>query len=210
MKKADADTAATRANVTTLWPNKAAERTGRAANDAALTEVIESVVWIVVADGGCADFYHYHKDQSVMPAHEARERSAHEDRPRHGLTRFEDMSLKAESLTAFNVGHDSQGTFIGGSNSAHNSGGINLDVRDEVKQNLVVAIANKLHQAVREKRFAKLVLVAPQRIMVMLKNCLHADVLACVIAEVAKDYTHDQGNALLEHLRPVLADAHIG
>jgi len=144
-----------------------------------------------------------------MPVHEAKEYSAHTAKPRHEMTAIPAMNFVAEPLSDFNVGHDKRGSFIGG-NSAHNTAEPHLDIRDEVKHDLMATVAEKLNLACTKKAFDKLILVAPPRILNELKKHLHPDTARCVISEVAKDYSHDQNEALLAHLQNTLADAHIG
>ena len=167
------------------------------------------VIWILVADGGHAIVYRYHKNKGLMAMHEPQWHSANKDIKHHELTVVPDMALKAESLNDFQVSHDDSGSMVGGSNSAHNNVEPHLDIHDEVKQNLVMAIAAKLQQANMDKKFDRLVIAAPAKILGLLRKHLDAEVMARVIAEVPKDYTHDAREALLAHLQETLTEAHV-
>jgi protein required for attachment to host cells len=168
-----------------------------------------SIIWILVANGEEAQVYRYHKDRAVMRMREARKHPHYEEKERHELTPVPGMELKAESLDIFQTGPDRRGSFIGGQNSAHNAPEPNLSIQDEVKQNLVTAIAAKLKQACTDKAFDHLVIAASSRILGALRQHLNADVLSRVIAEIPRDFTHDKNHALLAHLQNTLTEAHV-
>ena len=159
-----------------------------------------SIVWILVANGERAQVYRYHKAEAAAPAH---------GKEHHELAPVPGMALAAESLDDFQVGHDGRGSFIGGRNSAHNTCEPHLDIRDEVKQNLVTAIAAKLQRAYADKAFDRLVIAAAPKILGALRQHLGADVLSRVIAEMPRDFTNDNCHVLLAHLQSALTEARV-
>ncbi len=168
-----------------------------------------SIIWVLVADGGRAQIYRYHKNKEMMPMHDSKRKPYEQEMGRHELTPVPGMELKAESLSDFQVSHDGRGTLIGGQHSAHNTCEPHLDIHDEVKQNLVLAVAAKLKQAHMDKAFDRLVIAAPPKILGALRKMLDVTVLSCVIAEIDKDFTKDKNHTLLAHLQETLIEAHV-
>jgi protein required for attachment to host cells len=168
-----------------------------------------SIIWVLVADGGRATVYRYHRNATAMPMYEANRQPSDEKKKHHDLTLIPGMELKAESLDDFQVGHDGRGSLIGGANSAHNTCEPHLDIRTEVKQKLVVELAVKLKQAYADKSFDHLVIAASPEILGGLRRHLDSTVLNAVIAEVNKDFTHDKKSALLAHLEKTFERAHV-
>jgi protein required for attachment to host cells len=164
-----------------------------------------SVIWVLVADGGRAEIYRYHRNKETEPVHDPK----YPHPTRHELTPVPGMALKAESLTDFQVGRDGRGTLIGGQPSSRNTCEPHLDIHDEVQQNLVKEIAVKLKHACLNKGFDHLVIAAGPKILGALRQHLDARTLKCVIAEIAKDFTNDKNDALLAHLQETLTAAHV-
>ena len=169
----------------------------------------DSALWVLVADGGRAQIYRYHKDKAVMPMHEPQWHSSNQDIKHHQLTPVPGMTLGAESLGDFQVSHDGRGSLVGGQNAAHNTCEPHLDIHDEVKQNLVTAIVAKLKQAFEEKAFDRLVIVASPHILGLLRQQLSTEIMAHVIAEIPKDLTRYPADILLTHLQEKLTEAHV-
>jgi len=174
------------------------------------TQIQQSpIIWVLVANGDQAQVYRYHKNKEIMPIHESKKHSAYEEKEHHDLTPVPGMALKAESLDDFQVGHDQRGSFIGGQSSAHNTAEPHLDIRDEVKQDLVIAIVKKLNQSCSIKAFDQLVIAASPKILGALRQSLDAGVLSRVIAEMPRDFTNDTTHALLSHLQNTLTEARV-
>ncbi len=145
----------------------------------------------------------------MMPMRDSKRHPYDEVMKSHDLTLVLGMEFQAESLDDFQVGHDSRGSLVGGQNAGHNTCEPHLDIHDEVKQNLVLAIAVKLRQACTDKSFDYLVIAAPPQILGALRQHLDADVLSSVIGEIPKDFTNDKNHALLAHLQETLTEARV-
>ncbi len=167
-----------------------------------------SIVWVLVANGEHTQIYRYHKNRDVTPMRES-EKYSYDDKNHHELTPVPGMALTAESPDNYHVGHDQRGSFIGGNNSAHNTCEPHLDIRDEIKQNLVTKLVAKLKQACSDKAFDHLVIAASPKILGILRQHLDAGILSRVIAEIPKDFTHDNNHALLAHLQSTLTEARV-
>ncbi len=167
-----------------------------------------SIVWILVANGERAQVYRYHKTKEVVPMHSSARHPHDDNKEHHELTPVPGMALAAEPLDDFQVGHDGRGSFIGGQ-SAHNTCEPHLDIRDEVKQNLVTAIAAELKKACANKTFDHLVIAAAPKILGALRQRLDADVLSRVIAEMPRDFMNDNSHVLLAHLQGALTEARV-
>ncbi len=168
-----------------------------------------AIIWVLVADGGRAKIYRYHKNKAVMPMHDSKRRPYDEVMKSHDLTLVPGMEFNAESLDDFQVGHDGRGSKIGGARPGHNTCEPHLNIHDEVKQNLVAEVVLKLKQAHQHKNFDHLVIAATAKVLGAFRKHLDSDVLGAVIGEITKDFTNDKNHALLAHLRETLVQAHV-
>jgi protein required for attachment to host cells len=169
-----------------------------------------SIIWVLVADGARAQIYRYHKNKKIMPMRDSKREPYEQEIKRHELTPVPAMKFEVESLNDFQVSHDGRGSKIGGACSGHNTCEPHLDIHDEVQQNLVEEIADKLKQARETKAFDHLIIAAPSKILGALRHHLDTTIRDCVIAEIDKDFTNDKADALLAHLEETFAEAHLG
>ncbi len=158
-----------------------------------------STTWILVANGQSAQVYRYHNNDKLTSIDHVRSPV---------LEVIPDMTFHGESLKDFHVGHDARGSKIGG-NSAHNTCEPHLDIRDEVKQNMIIDIASKLKHACEINLFNNLVVVASPKVLGVLRRKMNANLRHCVIAEINKDFTSDTQEILLVHLHEVLSTMHL-
>jgi len=79
--------------------------------------------------------------------------------------------------------------------------GLQGDAREEIKQHFIKMIAARLNEALSQKSFDKLVLVAPPKMLGELREFLAPAVKKRVAAEMPKDLTHYEGEELLQHLK---------
>ncbi len=168
-----------------------------------------SVIWVLVADGGSAQIYRYHKNEETAQMHGARKHPYAEGIKRHELTVVSDMQILAESRDNFQFGHDKRGSIDGGQHAGHNTYEPHLDIHDEIKHNLVIQISAKLKHATDNKAFDCLVIAAAPKILGALRQHLDNAVRDRVIAEIDKDFTNDKNHALLAHLQKTFTEAHI-
>ena len=138
------------------------------------------VTWILVADGNNAHIYTRAVGEKHIPMGGEKHRQYDEAFIRE-LVLVPGMELKTES--------------------AHHLSGLQGDAREEVKLHFMKTIAQKLNEALVQKFFDKLVLVATPRMLGELRECLAPAVKKCVVAEMPKDLTHYKGEELLQHLK---------
>lgn len=144
-----------------------------------------------------------------MPMHQPQWHSTNSDKTHHELTPVEGMTLTAESRDDFQVSHDAIGSLVGGQNGGHNSVQPHLDIHDEIRQDFVLAIAEKLKQACQKNEFNRLVIAASPKVLGLLRQHMSTDVVARVIAEIPRDFTHEPTDILLAHLQETLTKAHV-
>jgi protein required for attachment to host cells len=169
-----------------------------------------TIIWVLVANGRCAQIFRYHKNKKIILMHDSIRHPHEDDEEQHELTLVPGMTLEAESLDNFQVGHDGRGSLVGGQFSAHNTCEPHLDIRDEIKQNLVSEIVIKLKQANESRAFDQLVIVASPKILGLLRQHIGDEISGRVIAEIAKDFTNDDTHVLLAHLQKSMNEIHIG
>ena len=74
------------------------------------------------------------------------------------------------------------------------------DLHDIEERHFVQKVAAAMEQAVRAGKVKALIVVAPPRALADVRNALHADVKACVIAEIHKDLTRHPVSDIEQHL----------
>lgn len=74
------------------------------------------------------------------------------------------------------------------------------DWHDLNEHRFAKTVAGAIEQVMRERKVPALVIVAPPRTLADLRNALHADVAARVIAEVNKDLTRHPVSEIEKHL----------
>jgi protein required for attachment to host cells len=168
-----------------------------------------SVIWVLVADGGSAQIYRYHKSEEAAQMHGARKHPYAEGINRHELTVVNDMEILAEARDNIKIGHDKRGSLVGGQHAGHSTYEPHIDNHDEIKHNLVIQISAKLKHATENKAFDCLIIAAAPKILGALRQHLDNAVRDRVIAEIDKDYTNDKTHALLAHLQKTFTEAHI-
>lgn len=78
-------------------------------------------------------------------------------------------------------------------------------VPDHIERAFALQLAERLEQGRRAHAFDRLVLIAPPRLLGMLRDALSTSLQALVVASVDKDLTRLDSNALREELRECAA-----
>ncbi len=111
---------------------------------------------------------------------------------------------EADSATihrkAADLGTDRPGKGHETGSAAHHAIEPRSDRHDRDKANFEAVVAEKLNEAGNRGEFDILVLIAPDRVLPVLRSHLHPNVAARVGAELAKDLTKISGNDLAAHL----------
>lgn len=97
-------------------------------------------------------------------------------------------------------GTDKPGAFGKAMGSGRRSAVEPADWHDLNEHRFARTVAGAIEQVMRERKVPALVIVAPPRTLADLRNALHADVAARVIAEVNKDLTRHPVNEIEKHL----------
>ena len=152
------------------------------------------ITWILVADARRAQVY----------IRERVERLGLSSRgATHKLVAVAGMRWKAESVHEYEVGRNAIGMVFQSVGNARHMAEPHIDVREEVKLHFAKAIATNLNAAKEKKQFDCLVLVAPPKMLREIKDHLDKDVQKTVVAELPKELTHYNGDALYEHLHDI-------
>lgn len=97
-------------------------------------------------------------------------------------------------------GTDKPGAFGKAMGSGRRSAVEPADWHDLNEHRFARTVAGAIEQVMRERKVPALVIVAPPRTLADLRNALHADVAARVIAEVNKDLTRHPVSEIEKHL----------
>ncbi len=97
-------------------------------------------------------------------------------------------------------GTDKPGAFGKAMGSGRRSAVEPADWHDLNEHRFARTVAGAMEQVMRERKVPALVIVAPPRTLAELRNALHADVAARVIAEVNKDLTRHPVSEIEKHL----------
>lgn len=161
------------------------------------------ITWVLVADGKQAQVYaHAVEEKSVPLAGNAKHRH-YDASPARILTPIPGMRWEAESPKAYETGRNATGMVFASVGGARHIGEPHIDARREVKQHFASDLAAQINDAREKKRFDRLVLAAPPRMLGEVRTHLSEAVRKVVIAELPKELTQCDSRTLQEHIREV-------
>ena len=91
----------------------------------------------------------------------------------------------------------------------HVHGGEHAHVDDEARHDFTREIATTLNNACTVKKFDRLVLAAPAKMIGELRTLLTPDAQRHIAGVLPKDLTHYHGRQLLDHLQDTLGEAQL-
>jgi protein required for attachment to host cells len=94
-----------------------------------------------------------------------------------------------ENPPSHEQGAERPGRVSKGSQSGHRSAVETTDWHDIEEQHFARKVAAAMEEVIRSRKVKALVVVAPPRTLADLRDAFHADVKACIIAEINKDLT---------------------
>jgi protein required for attachment to host cells len=141
--------------------------------------------WIVIADGAHAKVLQFTAEK-----------------PR--LETVKDIAFKIDLPRTHDIVSDRPGRAFESRGHARHAKSGRSDPHRELKRDLAHKVAGALQMSLADKRFDKLVLVAPPATVGDLREALAKGVRACVTAEVAQDLVKIPASQLQDHLADVL------
>ncbi len=159
--------------------------------------------WILVADGKQAQMYAHEKVEHVMALTGNATRGPSKVVAIREPVPVEGAKWKAEHVKQYQIGRNATGMVFGSSGSARHMSEPHIDARDEVKIHFARMLAEQLNALQSKKSFARLVLIAPPKMLGEIKKHLSKPTLQSVIAELPKELTDCNGHTLAEHLQGV-------
>ena len=116
-------------------------------------------------------------------------------------------NLKTESVfldknpPTHEQGTDKPGRLFAGAGAGGRRGAVaTTDWHDLEEHHFARVVAEALEKLVRERHVKALLIAAPPRTLADLRQALHKDVKACIIAEVDKDFTKQPVYEIEKHL----------
>lgn len=138
---------------------------------------------------------------------DAAQANAWEAASREGpLTGVPEFRLKAEDTHGFSrdLKSDRPGRSFSSTDSRRSAMEPPHDPHDEAKVRFAAVVAERLAAACREHRFSRLVIVAPPRMLGLLRKDYGEDLARCIAGEVDKDLTKAAPADILDHVRRFL------
>lgn len=161
------------------------------------------VTWILVADARQAQIYMRQKIERQVPRIGNYRRNPFEEIIAHAPVPVDGMTWEAESADEYETGRNQTGMVFESTGSARSMSEPHIEVRDEIRNHFARAIANRMIHEYEEKSFDRLVLIAPAKMLGEIKKHLDAKTLKSIAAEMPKDLTHYEGEALAKHLESI-------
>jgi protein required for attachment to host cells len=158
------------------------------------------VTWILVADGRKAQVYTRSKVEKIKPLSGSPKRSQYEEALEYELVPLPEMAWQAEPEDTYQTGRKITATVFESVGSARHMSEPNIDAREEIKINFAKKLASQLNHAEAEKNFNRLIIAAPAKMLSEIKSHLDKKLLKLLAAEIPKDLTRYDGQALAEHL----------
>src|ERR1700722_2140591 len=158
------------------------------------------VTWVLIADDKQAQIYDCHKTSEKIALGGANPHHYYDEKSGHELVPVLNGLLESESMNDYQIGHDRRGTTSSSNSSAHNTYEPHGDIKGELKRKFAESISHKLQQALTDKLFDRLVLVAPAKMIGELREKLANDIQSKVVASLSKDLRQYHGQELMTHL----------
>ncbi|BBE73302.1 host attachment protein [Oharaeibacter diazotrophicus] len=136
--------------------------------------------WVLVADGGKAVIYRNQGDEAMID-----------------LRTVETREHKA--APARDLGTDRPGRGFG--TDGRRAAMAQTDFHDEEETRFVLDVAADLAAALGRGEFARLVLIAPPKVLGRLRTALTPQLADAVIGEIVKDLAHREVEVVEQHLR---------
>ncbi len=158
------------------------------------------VTWILVADGRSAKIYVRKPVTKTIPiAGNAKHSQSMEVHMRE-LVAVRGMEWEAASADEYEVGRDRLGRVFESANPARHMSEPHVDVYEEIKRKLMRDVAGRLNDAKVKRKFHRLALIAPAKMLGEIRKHLDEPTLKSVVSEVPKDLTHFNASTLAAHL----------
>jgi protein required for attachment to host cells len=141
------------------------------------------VTWVFVADGKEAHAYLWHAD---------------------ALTPIPDLKLKAESIDDYDISRRNLGTVFESSSTVRHNVQPRLDIHDEIRSHFAKAILDCLNEASEKEAFDKFILVAPDKLLGLIRKGLSKKTHERLLADVPKNWTHYDSAELIQHVKDIL------
>ncbi|HUY68276.1 MAG TPA: host attachment protein [Alphaproteobacteria bacterium] len=168
----------------------------------------QPTIWALIADGKQARVYECRRAEKIVPMSGTTRHAYGTEETEWELVPRKDMSLEAESIKDYQIGHGRRGTASSGMSPARNTYEPHGDIKEELKRHFVTTIAAKLQQACLQKSFDRLIMAAPPHMLGELREYLDPEVRKTIMAELPHELAHCGTRELLAHIRPALADAY--
>jgi protein required for attachment to host cells len=141
--------------------------------------------WIVIADGAHAKVFQYSAEKPRLEA-------------------VKDVSFQIDLPRTHDIVSDRPGRAYESHGHARHAKSGRSDPHRELKRDFAHKVAGALQMSLGDKRYDKLILVAPPATLGDLREALAKGVRACVTAEVAQDLVKVPVSRLPSHLTSVL------
>jgi protein required for attachment to host cells len=141
--------------------------------------------WVVIADGAHAKVLQFTPEKPRLEA-------------------VKDIAFKIDLPPTHDIVSDRPGRVFESHGHASHAKAPRSDPHRELKRNLAHKIADALQASLADKRYDKLILVAPPVTLGDLREALAKGVRACVTAELAQDLVKLPASELQGHLADVL------
>jgi protein required for attachment to host cells len=151
---------------------------------------LPSPTWILVADASQAQIFELHSLAGP-------------------LTAVPEFTMIAEDTHGFSrdLKSDRPGRTYATSDGRHAAVEPRHDPHQLAKDNFARAIAERINRACGEKRFAQFVVVAPPRMLGVLRQDLNDDVRNATAVEINKDLVKADRADILDHVKAALSPA---
>lgn len=156
------------------------------------------VTWYLVADSKTARIYVRNITEKIVPVNRSRTAktlNVYESR----LRIVPGMEFKAE-LEEIYEKNNKAGKIFQSSSPAHHMSQPHITIEEEIRHHFAAYIAKQLNEKKLERAFDHLVIIAPPRILGLLRKDLDKSVIDSIIAKMPKNLTHLREDMLAVYL----------
>ena len=164
-----------------------------------------SPFWVLVTDGRQARFYQLIETERTISMSGASKRRRYEEIREQDLTPVEESLLATETRGDYDLGHGRRGALASDFSSTRHTFEPREDIGEKIERRFAQSVAAKLSHAYAEKRFDRLAIVAPPRMLGELRGHLAPEVAKCIAVELPKELAHCAEKEVLAHVKRALA-----
>lgn len=171
-----------------------------------IKSIKRDLTWIFIGDSKLAKIYTWQKVEKLVPVVNSSHHNNLKEITEFELTQLPNMKWEAESAERYEMGRNATGMVFQSSGKVRSMSEPHIDAREEVKNHFAKTIAKDIDRARALKKFNRLFLIAPAKMLGKIKHELNDQTQKLIVKEKAKDFMHFDAQNLTKHLEHTIRE----